>query len=81
LILSASGNSLPDEPLILTEENAELVLQAARDNLTTLFGYLPENQKVGISGQHHIGSNRGGIIVVATAFVVVTVVVIIVMWN
>lgn len=35
----------------LTEPNVELALEAARTELSALFGYTPENRAVGITGQ------------------------------
>lgn len=37
-----------EEEMILTPENAELALELARKELGTLFGYLKENQEVGL---------------------------------
>lgn len=34
----------------LTQENVELALDGARTELSALFGYLPENRQVGITG-------------------------------
>jgi hypothetical protein len=42
----AGGN----EGMILTEDNVEAVLGACREELSTLFGYRPENKAVGITG-------------------------------
>mmetsp|Transcript_4340 Transcript_4340/g.6495 ORF Transcript_4340/g.6495 Transcript_4340/m.6495 type:complete len:164 (-) Transcript_4340:188-679(-) len=37
--------------LVFDEENVEMVLEQARQELGTLFGYLEENRKVGITGE------------------------------
>ncbi|EWM30545.1 hypothetical protein Naga_100013g48 [Nannochloropsis gaditana] len=53
-----------DEPLILTEENAALVLEAARQELGTMFGYTKENQAVGITGEVDLVAVEGISIIV-----------------
>lgn len=40
-----------EEEMILTPENAEAVIDMARKELGTLFGYTKENQEVGITGE------------------------------
>jgi len=53
-----------EEPLILTEENAAMVLQQAREELGTMFGYLDENKKVGITGEVDLVAVEGISIIV-----------------
>ena len=42
---------LNDEPLELCDEHAELVIDEIRKELGTIFGYDPQSQKVGITGE------------------------------
>lgn len=39
------------DTLILTEDNVRGVLQACREEISSVFGYLPENREVGITGR------------------------------
>jgi hypothetical protein len=58
------SQTMNEEPLILTEENAEMVLQQAREELGTMFGYLDENKAVGITGEVDLVAVEGISIIV-----------------
>lgn len=58
------SQTMNEEPLILTEENAAMVLQQAREELGTMFGYLKENQAVGITGEVELVGVEGISIIV-----------------
>lgn len=52
------------QPMVLTEENVEAVLVDCRAALGTLFGYLPENRGVGITGEVDFVDLEGPTVVV-----------------
>ena len=50
---------LNDEPLELCDEHAELVIDEIRKELGTIFGYDPQSQKVGITGEIELAEIDG----------------------
>ena len=56
---------LEDEPLELCDEHAELVIDEIRKELGTIFGYDPQSQKVGITGEIELAEIDGPTVKVA----------------